>query len=45
MKNFFNKYFNNFLELFENINNKNLVDFSNLFKKVQKNKKKYTSLK
>ena len=40
MKNFFNKYFNNFLELFENINSKDLLDCSNLFKKVQKNKKK-----
>jgi D-sedoheptulose 7-phosphate isomerase len=40
MKNFFNKYFNNFLELFENINNKDLVHCSNLFKKVQKKKKK-----
>ena len=40
VKNFFNKYFNNFLELFENINNKDLVHCSNLFKKVQENKKK-----
>jgi len=40
MKEFFNKYFNNFLELFESINNKDLFDCSNLFKKVQKNKKK-----
>jgi D-sedoheptulose 7-phosphate isomerase len=40
MKEFFNNYFNSFLELFENINNQDLVDCSNLFKKVQKNKKK-----
>ena len=40
MKEFFNKYFTNFLVLFENINNKDLVNCSNLFKKVQNNKKK-----
>ena len=40
MKEFFNNYFNSFLELFESINNKDLVDCTNLFKKVQKNKKK-----
>ena len=40
MKDFFNNYLKNFLELFENINNKDLLDCSNLFKKVQKNKKK-----
>jgi D-sedoheptulose 7-phosphate isomerase len=40
MNEFFNKYFNNFLELSKNINSSDLVDCSNLFKKVQKNKKK-----
>lgn len=40
MKDFFNNYFKNFLKLFENINNKDLFDCTNLFKKVQKNKNK-----
>ena len=40
MKIFFSKYFDNFLTLFENINNKDLFDCSDLFKKVKKNKKK-----
>lgn len=40
MKVFFNKYFEVFLELFKKTNYKDLVDCSNLFKKVQKNKKK-----
>lgn len=39
-KDFFNKYFNGFLELFKKIDYKDLVDCSNLFKKIQKNKKK-----
>ena len=40
MKDFFNKYFNIFLKLLESINNKDLADCSNVFKKLQKNKKK-----
>ena len=40
MKEFFNKYFTNFLELFENFNNNDLVSCSDLFQKVQKKKKK-----
>jgi D-sedoheptulose 7-phosphate isomerase len=40
MKEFFNKYFTNLLELFENFNNNDLVSCSDLFQKVQKTKKK-----
>jgi D-sedoheptulose 7-phosphate isomerase len=40
MKDFFNKYFNNFFKLFENISNEDLINCSNLFKKINKNKKK-----
>ncbi len=40
MKEFFNKYFTNLLELFENFNNNDLVSCSDLFRKVQKKKKK-----
>ena len=40
MNEFFNKYFDNFLEYFKNINNKDLVNCLHLFKTVQKNKKK-----
>lgn len=40
MNEFFYKYFNNFLELFENLNNKDLVNCSDLFQRVKKNKKK-----
>jgi D-sedoheptulose 7-phosphate isomerase len=40
MKDFFNKYFNIFLKLLESTNNKDLADCSNIFKKLQKNKKK-----
>jgi D-sedoheptulose 7-phosphate isomerase len=40
MKDFFNKYFNNFFKFFENISNEDLINCSNLFKKINKNKKK-----
>ena len=40
MKIFFDKYFINFFKLFKKINNKNLVYCLDLFKKVNKNKKK-----
>ena len=39
MKEFFNKYFTNFLELFEKFNNNDLVSCSDLFQKVHKKKK------
>jgi len=40
MTDFFNKYFNNFLELFKDISNKDLNDCLNLFKIIKKRKKK-----